>query len=108
MYSAEELDEQITVRKNWSRYKSRQSATAYRELNDQLKSRMHALRMLKRYSPAHYEAAMNAEPEDNLPIEYGPIPEFPPREGYEAPEPYDQLFPKEVEKLKEKDKLLSK
>ena len=80
-------------------------AAAYRKLNAQLKSRMYALRMLKLYSPAHYEAAMKADLDANLPIEYGPIPEFPPREGYVAPEPYDQLFPEEMAKQKEKDKL---
>ena len=61
--------------------------------------------MLKEYSPAHYEMAMKAELEDNLPIEHGPLPQFPPREGYVAPEPYDQLFPKEVEKLQKENPL---
>ena len=105
VYTPEEIDEQITVRKNWSSFKNTQMAAAYRKLNAQLKSRMYALRMLKLYSPAHYEAAMKADLDVNLPIEYGPIPEFPPREGYVAPEPYDQLFPEEMAEQKEKDKL---
>ena len=48
---------------------------------------------------------MKADLDANLPIEYGPIPEFPPREGYVASEPYDQLFPAEMAEQKEKDKL---
>ena len=46
---------------------------------------------------------MKADLDVNLPIEYGPIPEFPPREGYVAPEPYDQLFPEEMAEQKEKE-----
>ena len=48
---------------------------------------------------------MKADLDVNLPIEYGAIPEFPPRKSYVAPEPYDQLFPEEMAEQKEKDKL---
>ena len=46
-YTPDEIDVQITVRKNWSSFKNTQMAAAYRKLNAHLKSRMYALRMLK-------------------------------------------------------------
>ncbi|KAI6647581.1 39S ribosomal protein L40, mitochondrial-like [Oopsacas minuta] len=93
VYTPEEIDQQITIKKEWSSYKNRQSAETFRQLNNLLKSRIKAMRELKKASPALYEATLRADPEACLPIEIDPIPEYPAREGYEAPEPYDKLFP---------------
>ena len=95
-YTPEEIDQQITLRKTWSALKGKQCAATYRELNALAKSRMRAMRELKKASPFHYEAALRAEPEACLPIEIEPIPTYPPREGYDPPEPHDQLFPEKT------------
>eukprot|EP00800_Vazella_pourtalesii_P003136 TRINITY_DN13157_c0_g1_i1.p1 TRINITY_DN13157_c0_g1~~TRINITY_DN13157_c0_g1_i1.p1 ORF type:complete len:196 (+),score=57.98 TRINITY_DN13157_c0_g1_i1:28-615(+) len=92
-YTPEEIDQQITIAKAYSSFKNRQSAQAYSQLNALVKSRMKAMRRLKKLSPFLYEAALNGDPEASLPLEVAPKAQFPPEEGYQAPEPYDQLFP---------------
>ena len=92
-YTDEEIDQQITITKAYSSYKSRESAETFSQLNALMKSRMKAMRQLKKLSPFLYEAALKGDPEASLPIEVANKPQFPPREDYQAPEPHDQLFP---------------
>ena len=90
-YTQEELDRQAVLLKEWSTLKHKQAAKMYRELTALKNSRIRAMIELKKESPFHYYQALKEELQ--LPIEIAPIPEFPPIEGYEPPEPHDQLFP---------------
>ena len=93
-YTPEEIDQHITITKVYSSFKNRQCAQTYSQLNALVESRMKAMRQLKKLSPFHYEAALKGDPEACLPIEVTPKAEFAPRDDYQAPEAYDQLFKK--------------